>query len=191
MTRDEQILSLRRVVLALAGSLQLQYGGEIEDLISDGWVGAIQAVDRYDPQNAPGASLATFAKHRIRGAILDGLRARDYVPVSVRRNANAGHILAPEQPLSLEQDLSPEICFVDEAATTAVDLLLGELDLSVHLSQLPKRQVSVLRARYWAGRSQAAIAADMRLSQARVSQLLTEARDHLRKGLVGSGSMTA
>jgi len=42
---------------------------------------------RYDL--SVGATFATFASQRIRGAMIDELRTRDWVPRSVRRNARA------------------------------------------------------------------------------------------------------
>lgn len=45
------------------------------ELTSDGNLGLIDAVDRYDPTK--GACLISYAKYRIRGAILDGLKGLD------------------------------------------------------------------------------------------------------------------
>ena len=56
---------------------------ENEDLLGDGFVGLLQAIDRFDP--AKGVSFQVFASVRIRGAMLDGLRSRDIVPRRVRQ----------------------------------------------------------------------------------------------------------
>jgi RNA polymerase sigma factor for flagellar operon FliA len=48
---------------------------EVEDLISAGTVGLIQAVDRFRPER--GCMVKTLAEHRIRGAILDYMRKID------------------------------------------------------------------------------------------------------------------
>lgn len=58
---------------------------ELEDLVHDGICGLIDAADRYDP--ARGVPFAVFAKHRIRGAILDGLRRLDPASRDVRSKA--------------------------------------------------------------------------------------------------------
>ena len=55
---------------------------EIDDLISCGMLGLIDAVEKFDPERA--VLFKTYAEHRIRGAILDELRAQDWVPRSVR-----------------------------------------------------------------------------------------------------------
>lgn len=52
-----------------------------EDLYSVGMMGLLQAIRNYDPSNA--ASLESYARHRIRGAVLDELRRIDWVPRSV------------------------------------------------------------------------------------------------------------
>lgn len=54
----------------------------IEDLISAGVVGLLEAMEKYDPQK--GIKLNTFAYLRIRGAMIDELRARDWFPRSAR-----------------------------------------------------------------------------------------------------------
>src|SRR5580692_11073924 len=55
----------------------------IEDLVHAGIIGLIEAVDRFDPGKH--TELATFARFRIRGAILDSLRATDWSPRSLRK----------------------------------------------------------------------------------------------------------
>jgi RNA polymerase sigma factor for flagellar operon FliA len=55
---------------------------DVEDLISAGTVGLIKAVDDFNP--AKGAKLETYARYRIKGAILDELRKQDMLPYSTR-----------------------------------------------------------------------------------------------------------
>lgn len=57
----------------------------LDDLISTGVVGLIAAVDNFDPSH--GVQLKTYAEHKIRGAILDGLREMDWAPKNKRRRA--------------------------------------------------------------------------------------------------------
>lgn len=58
---------------------------EMDDLIGYGVFGLIEAIQRYDP--ARGVKFETYAYTRIRGAMLDGLRAMDWVPQGLRRRA--------------------------------------------------------------------------------------------------------
>ena len=57
---------------------------EIEDLIQVGLIGLLKAVDDY--QSDSGAVFSTYATIRIRGAMLDELRGRDWLPRSVQRD---------------------------------------------------------------------------------------------------------
>jgi RNA polymerase sigma factor for flagellar operon FliA len=58
---------------------------ELNDLISTGCIGLIEALKNFDPDR--GVKFETFAVPRIRGAILDELRALDWVPRSTRAKA--------------------------------------------------------------------------------------------------------
>jgi RNA polymerase sigma factor for flagellar operon FliA len=55
---------------------------DLDDLVSAGIVGLIDAVDRYTPMDTGG--FRRYAAIRIRGAILDELRALDWAPRSTR-----------------------------------------------------------------------------------------------------------
>lgn len=55
---------------------------ELSDLINTGVIGLIEAFGHFDP--ARGVKFETYAVPRIRGAILDELRALDWVPRSTR-----------------------------------------------------------------------------------------------------------
>ncbi len=58
---------------------------EAEDLISSGVIGLMDAIDKYD--STRDNKFKTYAEFRIRGAILDELRAQDWVPRSIRDKA--------------------------------------------------------------------------------------------------------
>ena len=57
----------------------------IDDLIGDGSIGLLRAVDRFDPDQ--GATFEHWAGRIVRGAIFNGLRRMDFVPERVRRDA--------------------------------------------------------------------------------------------------------
>jgi RNA polymerase sigma factor for flagellar operon FliA len=57
---------------------------DVEDLMSCGVEALIQSIDRYDP--AKGATIEQYAWTRIQGAVIDGLRANDWAPRSLRRD---------------------------------------------------------------------------------------------------------
>ena len=60
---------------------------EVDDLISVGVLGLMDAISKYD--SSRGAKFKTYAEFRVRGAILDELRALDWVPRSIRQKASA------------------------------------------------------------------------------------------------------
>jgi RNA polymerase sigma factor for flagellar operon FliA len=60
---------------------------DVDDLISAGVLGLLDAIKKYDPTHA--TSLKTYAEYRIQGAMLDYVRAWDWVPRSVREKEHA------------------------------------------------------------------------------------------------------
>ena len=57
---------------------------EIDDLIQVGLIGLLKAKEDYQADS--GATFSTYATIRIRGAMMDELRARDWLPRSVQKN---------------------------------------------------------------------------------------------------------
>ncbi|MDQ2775873.1 MAG: FliA/WhiG family RNA polymerase sigma factor [Acidobacteriota bacterium] len=72
-------LIARRVHERLPGSVSL------DDLISNGVLGLISAIDHYDPKHD--VKLKTYAEYKIRGAILDSLRGLDWAPRQQRKRS--------------------------------------------------------------------------------------------------------
>jgi RNA polymerase sigma factor for flagellar operon FliA len=60
---------------------------DIEDMISAGVVGLIDAIAKFDP--AKKVQFRSYAQFRIRGAILDSLRTLDWSPRELRRKGRA------------------------------------------------------------------------------------------------------
>src|SRR5712692_1948490 len=56
---------------------------EMDDLISAGILGLLDAVEKFDPLR--GVKFKTYADRRIKGAILDSLRNLDWAPRSLRK----------------------------------------------------------------------------------------------------------
>ena len=86
--RDRLILQYAPMIkhLALRIAMRLPSHIEIEDLINSGVIGLIDAIEKFDPEK--GVRFETYAEFRIRGTILDELRAQDWVSRSVRQKAN-------------------------------------------------------------------------------------------------------
>jgi RNA polymerase sigma factor FliA len=85
--RDRLILHYSPLVKYMAGRVAVGLPSNIEqaDLISYGIFGLIDAIDKYELSR--GIKFETYAISRIRGAIIDELRAIDWVPRSVRFKA--------------------------------------------------------------------------------------------------------
>jgi RNA polymerase sigma factor for flagellar operon FliA len=82
--RDRLVLQYSPLVKYVAGRVRSGLPSSVDqaDLTSDGVIGLMDAIDKFDPSR--GLQFQTYAVSRIRGAIVDGLRATDWVPRSVR-----------------------------------------------------------------------------------------------------------
>jgi RNA polymerase sigma factor for flagellar operon FliA len=87
LSREEIVHKYLHLVKYVAGriSVNLPPNVEINDLINDGILGLIDAIEKYD--DARGVKFETYAITRINGAILDALRSLDWVPRAVRQRA--------------------------------------------------------------------------------------------------------
>lgn len=87
--RDKHSLWQRYLPLVRREALRLQVRlpacVELDDLLQAGGIGLLNAAERYNALQ--GTAFITYAVRRIRGAMLDELRSRDWAPRSVRRNA--------------------------------------------------------------------------------------------------------
>ena len=85
--RDSLIQNYLYLVKYVAGRMAMSVppSVEIDDLVSAGVVGLMDAIEKYDPGRD--TKFETYAVARIRGAIVDDLRSLDWVPRSVRRKA--------------------------------------------------------------------------------------------------------
>src|SRR5213592_1329225 len=85
--RDRLILTYAPLVKYVAGRIGSGLPAHVDegDLVSYGLLGLIGAIERFDPQRD--IKFETYAIARIKGAIIDELRALDWVPRSVRSRA--------------------------------------------------------------------------------------------------------
>lgn len=85
--RDKLILHYAPLVKYVAGRLSVGASPNVEqaDLVSCGVFGLIDAIERFDLSK--NTKFETYATPRIKGAIIDGLRAHDWIPRSIRFKA--------------------------------------------------------------------------------------------------------
>lgn len=82
--KDKLIMEYAPLIKFIAQKIaaRLPSNIELDDLISSGVIGLMDAMEKYDPSRDN--KFKTYAEFRIRGSILDELRAQDWVPRSVR-----------------------------------------------------------------------------------------------------------
>jgi len=82
--RDRLVVHYRGLVRGVAGKLAggLPNHVDVADLVQVGMFGLLDAVERFDPERE--VRFESYAAQRIRGAMLDELRAQDWVPRSAR-----------------------------------------------------------------------------------------------------------
>jgi RNA polymerase sigma factor for flagellar operon FliA len=89
--REQLILQNIPLVHHVVGRLAIGMPGVVdrEDLVAHGVIGLIHAVDRYDPSH--GVPFAAWATIRIRGAVIDAIRALDLVNPATRQRVRSLH----------------------------------------------------------------------------------------------------
>ena len=82
--RNQLVLHYSPLVKYVAGRVRSGLPSSVEsaDLVSEGVIGLMDAIDKFDASR--GLQFQTYAVPRIRGAIIDSVRAADWVPRSVR-----------------------------------------------------------------------------------------------------------
>ncbi|MFJ7245153.1 RNA polymerase sigma factor WhiG [Kitasatospora sp. NPDC098652] len=87
--REQLILHYSPLVKYVAGRVGVGLPSNVEqaDFVSSGVFGLIDAIEKFDIDRA--IKFETYAISRIRGAIIDELRALDWIPRSVRQKAKA------------------------------------------------------------------------------------------------------
>ena len=173
--REAAILSLARVVGIKAAQTARRTGHvvEAEDLYAPAWIGAIQAVDQYNPDR--GALLRTYADRRIHGAIQDYLRSVDRLGRSHRKAIKDGLEEAPGF-VSVDALIQVRDC----RERNHIIRLLAEEALSAPLLVRERR---VVMAYFFEGRSMREIGSAHSVGESRVSQLIKGAIAKMREWL--------
>ena len=118
--KDKLILEYAPLIKFIAQKIAVRLPSNIEldDLISSGVIGLMDAIDKYDPTRDN--KFKTYAEFRIRGAILDELRAQDWVPRSIRDKAK----LLDKTMVNLEAEIGRVP--TDEEVAKALNLNIDE-----------------------------------------------------------------
>jgi len=123
--RDRLIINYSPLVKYVAGRMSMGLPAHVEeaDLVSYGLLGLMDAIDRYDPERD--IKFETYAITRIRGSMIDELRALDWVPRSVR--ARARHIEGAIRELESKFSRAPS----DEEIAERIGISTEELEESL------------------------------------------------------------
>lgn len=95
--RDRLIVEYAPLVKYIANRIAMRLPPhiDVDDLVNSGILGLIDAIEKFDPSRE--VKFKTYAEIRIKGAILDELRAMDWIPRSIRKVINrlvdAYHVL--------------------------------------------------------------------------------------------------
>jgi RNA polymerase sigma factor for flagellar operon FliA len=155
-----------------------------EDLVAAGTMGLLDALRKSE---ARGAAFEWYARVRIRGAVMDELRAEDWL---TRRNRarvardEASGIATPTSVVGFD-DL-PQVeaqGFEDERAPNPheqVQARLNRMALESAVSTLPEREANIVRWHYFEGVDFKDIARRFGVSEPRISQLHSRAMTLLR-----------
>ena len=119
--RERLILHYSPLVKYVAGRVGAGLPRSVDqnDLASYGLFGLIDAIDKFEPER--GFKFETYAINRIKGAILDELRALDWVPRSVRSRARRIEAAVVELEHSLKRTPT------EEELALSVEMEVGEL----------------------------------------------------------------
>jgi RNA polymerase sigma factor FliA len=218
--RNRLVLQYAPLVKYVAGRLRTRMPDTVEqdDLVSDGVLGLMDAIERFEP--ARGLSFQTFAVPRIRGAIIDGMRSMDFVPRSIRDKLRV--VLRAQKALELRLGRAPEETEVAQEAGIPVQQLrdlskkassnhanLDDFDLADELSQaadhrveqgdvnaslmrvvdqLADRDQVIIALYYFEGLTLAEIGLVLGVTESRVSQVHRRATTTLRERLIALDS---
>src|SRR5437879_3089872 len=110
---------VQRIAHRAAATYGLPPSVDPADLVSCGVLGLAEAWDRYDPSR--GVAFEAFAIPRIKGAVVDAIRAADWVPRKARQRAR----LTGEQ-LAVLVSIDEDHGFDSGERTSAADRLKDE-----------------------------------------------------------------
>lgn len=200
--RDDLVERHVRLARRIAGDMhrQLACATDYRELEAMAYEGLVQAARRYDP--TADAAFSTFAYYRIRGAVIDGLRAghqlvrgRALAAADDYLQAAATHRPRLSRASDALRDLYTAACdlaaiqllaLTDETPPAAPDpetaLHRAQLAASLRaaVDRLPARERHFIRAVYFEHKSMTEAGAELGLSRSRSSRVHARAITQLR-----------
>lgn len=217
--KEQLIVHYAPLVKYVAGRLAINLPPHVEvnDLVNDGVIGLIDAIEKFDLSR--GIKFETYASTRVHGAMVDALRELDWVPRRVRKRAREveqayqqlesclGRAATEEEVAKVlnitKNELAKELLQVSGTAILSLDELFlgddGDLSLMEVVKEkgigpeeealqkelkealknaiidLPEKEYIVITLYYFKELTLKEITRVLSLSEARVSQLHTQA----------------
>ncbi len=169
------------VVHKIASSFQRRLPRSVlrEDLVAAGMIGLWDAIRRHGEH--PNEGFAWYVRVRVRGAILDELRAQDWLSRRVRKAAAEG---APPRVVRFEDvsEADQSRCLGTHADTGAeLEQRANREALTRAVEALPERERLIVSEHYFHEVKFTALGARLGVSEPRISQLHSRAMRHLRE----------
>lgn len=186
---DAMIAKYQHVVRQIAGGFQRKLPRNVlrDDLIAAGMSGLWDAVRRQGHEN--NGNFDWYVRVRIRGAILDELRAQDWLPRRARAAASEAQQSQGDRsatPVVLRFDEVSETeqarCLArdDSNAEAAVEANYVRRQLLSALEQLPERERRIVSLHYFRGMKFKDLGEMLGVSEPRISQLHSRAMGRLK-----------
>jgi RNA polymerase sigma factor for flagellar operon FliA len=181
---------VERIAHKTAATYGLPAGVDTDDLISCGVLGLAEAFERYD--DTRGVAFEAYAIPRVRGAIIDAIRASDWVPRKARQRSRmtgepVAVLVSMDQSRSTDDgERSGAERIVDKSAVEpGAELLAAEdrRELMGALNRLPERERMIVTLHYFEKVALQDIAKSLKVTESRVSQLHTRALRMLRAAI--------
>jgi RNA polymerase sigma factor for flagellar operon FliA len=186
--RDERIKAHLHVVRSVARAIRLSSlgrGVELEDLVAYGAKGLVEAAARFD--GSKGIPFVAFARHRIRGAILDGIRTQHWLGRRAYRRLQSGRTTGDVQFVEIAEwveasgdarwngrRMAQLPCAEDDSAQVLV---------AAQLRHLPERERRLIELCYYEGKTLNQAAAEMGFRRSWASRLVARALVALRAAI--------
>lgn len=190
---DAMVFEHQGLVRAIAWKIHRRLAGKVEldDLVAYGQLGLLEAIAAFDATR--NLNFTTYAWHRIRGAILDGLgRMTWFARAEFERG---GYESGGSEPAAAVEKHRPARSEFD--ATTMPDSGPGAAERAMRLelltflsdlvASLPEKEAALLRATFYEGRTLTEAARRVGISTPWASRLQTRTLADLRVALEKKG----
>lgn len=191
--RDERIKAHLYLVDAIARAARLSSlgrGVEFEDLVAYGAIGLVEAATRFD--SSKGVPFVAFARHRISGAIVDGIRTQHWLGRRAYERLQADPTASDVQFVEFDQWAEESgdarwtgrrMAQVPFAEDDSLQILVA-----AELRHLPERQRRLVEVRFYERKTLSQAAAEMGFRRSWASRLLARAIATLRVAVENQAS---